>query len=53
MIVGMLGTMPFVASSIVVNTFNNFKRTSKRRVARHDVIGLKPVLEDIGPRLAP
>ena len=25
MIVGMLGTMPFVASSIVVNTFNNFK----------------------------
>ena len=51
MIVGMLGTMPFVASSIVVNTFNNFKRTSKRRVARHDVIGLKPVLEDIGPDL--
>ncbi|STI14687.1 Uncharacterised protein [Escherichia coli] len=25
MIVGMLGTMPFVASSIVVNTFNNLK----------------------------
>lgn len=51
MIVGMYGTMPFVASSLVVNTFANFKRTSKRRLARHEVIGLKPVLEDLGPDL--
>lgn len=51
MIVGMFGAMPFVASSLVVNTFTNFKRTSKRRLARHEVIGLKPVLEDIGPDL--
>ncbi|EAU5337138.1 phage tail protein [Salmonella enterica] len=51
MIVGMYGSMPFVASSMVVNTFANFKRSSKRRLARHEVIGLKPVLEDIGPDL--
>lgn len=51
MIVGMYGAMPFVASSLVVNTFTNFKRASKRRLARHEVIGRKPVLEDIGPDL--
>lgn len=51
MIVGMYGEMPFVASSIVVNTFTNFKRSSKRRIARHEVIGKKPVTEDIGPDL--
>lgn len=51
MIVGMYGAMPFVASSLVVNTFTNLKRSSKRRIARHEVIGKKPVLEDIGPDL--
>ncbi|OUE50271.1 phage tail protein [Citrobacter amalonaticus] len=51
MLVGLYGKMPFVASSLVVNTFTAFKRKSSRRIAKHEVIGKKPVLEDIGPDL--
>ncbi|EED9388557.1 phage tail protein [Salmonella enterica subsp. enterica] len=51
MLIGLYGKMPFVASSLVVNTFTAFKRKSSRRIAKHEVIGKKPVLEDIGPDL--
>lgn len=51
MLVGIYGPMPFVASSLLVNTFSAFKRASTFRYAKHDVIGLKPVLESIGPEL--
>ncbi|MEY4922226.1 MAG: hypothetical protein RLY17_943 [Pseudomonadota bacterium] len=51
MLVGCFGNIPFLSSSFVVHTFNDFKRTSTVRLAQHDVIGLKPQLELIGPAL--
>lgn len=51
MLIGIYGSMPFITSSFVINTFSAFKRKSSRRIAKHDVIGKKPVQEDIGPEL--
>lgn len=51
MIVGFLGTIPFIASRWKVRTFDEFGRQSEGRWQSHDVIGDKPLLEFIGPGL--
>lgn len=51
MLVGCFGNIPFLSSSFVVHTFSDFRRTSTVRLAQHDLIGLKPQLELIGPAL--
>lgn len=48
MIVGYLGSTPFVTSSNKIRTFDNFSRSSTARWTKHDLIGQKPVLEFIG-----
>lgn len=47
-VTGLLGTLPFVCSSNIVNTFKDVNRELTTKYARHDVIGRKPVLEWIG-----
>ena len=47
-VTGLLGTLPFVCSSNIVNTFKDVNRELATKYARHDVIGRKPVLEWIG-----
>ena len=45
---GSLGDIVFEVSSRRVVTFDNLKRTTKARVASHDIIGEKPVIEFLG-----
>lgn len=47
-VTGLLGALPFVCSSNIVNTFKDVNRELATKYARHDVIGKKPVLEWIG-----
>lgn len=47
-VTGLLGTLPFVCSSNIVNTFKDVNRELATKYVRHDVIGRKPVLEWIG-----
>lgn len=47
-VTGLFGTLPFVCSSNIVNTFKDVNRDLATKYARHDVIGRKPVLEWIG-----
>lgn len=47
-VTGLFGTLPFVCSSNIVNTFKDVNRELTTKYARHDVIGRKPVLEWIG-----
>lgn len=49
MIVGYLNDVPFIASSVIVRTFDEFSRSGEGRWQQHDLIGQKPVLEFIGP----
>lgn len=51
MIVGFLGTIPFIASRWKVRTFDEFGRQSDSRWQSHDIIGQKPLLEFVGPNL--
>lgn len=47
-VTGLFGTLPFVCSSNIVNTFKDVNRDLATKYARHDGIGRKPVLEWIG-----
>lgn len=47
-----LGNIVFEVSSNTIKTFNNFSRSRKARIAKHDIIGHKPKLEFQGIDLA-
>jgi hypothetical protein len=47
--IGSLGDIVFEVSSREVRTFKDYKRTTKARYQSHEIIGLKPILEYIGP----
>lgn len=47
--IGSFGDIVFTASASKVETFDNFQRHTKARIASHDIIGKKPVLEFLGP----
>ena len=49
MIVGYMGSIPFVTSRKYLQTFDEYQRNSEGRWAKHDIIGQKPVLEFLGP----
>lgn len=49
MIVGYMGSIPFVTSRQYLLTFDDYNRNSDGRWAKHDIIGSKPVLEFLGP----
>lgn len=49
MIVGYMGSIPFVTSRSYLVTFDDFSRNSEGRWAKHGIIGGKPVLEFLGP----
>lgn len=49
MYVGSLGSIIFMTSSQVVNTFHDYSRESSGRWAKHEIIGKKPVMEFLGP----
>lgn len=51
MIVGFLGTTPFIASRWKVRTFDEYSRQGEARWQSHDIIGEKPLMEFIGPGL--
>ena len=46
-VVGMLGMIPFYCSDKTVYTFNDLHRSNSMRLASHEVIGQKPVLESL------
>lgn len=48
MLVGFLNTTPFIASSLILRTFDDYKRQGQGRWSKHDLIGQKPVLEYLG-----
>lgn len=47
--IGSFGDIVFSASSFKVLTINNYQRKTKARLATHEVIGQKPVVEFVGP----
>lgn len=49
MYVGSLGSILFMTSSRVVNTFHDYSRESSGRWTKHEIIGEKPVMEFLGP----
>ncbi|MGG1638235.1 phage tail protein [Paenibacillus sp. NRS-1760] len=49
--IGALGPVVFVASHQTIRTFSDFKRNSTSRWAKHEVIGMKPLTQRIGPGL--
>ena len=49
MIVGYMGSIPFVTSRHYLQTFDDYQRNSEGRWEKHDIIGQKPVLEFLGP----
>lgn len=49
--IGLLGTVIFTVSTEKVLTFDDFKRDGSARWATHEVHGIKPVSEFIGPGL--
>jgi len=48
---GSFGDVIFETSDDRILTFSNFLRTAAARYADHEVIGVKPVTENIGPGL--
>ena len=46
---GSFGDVVFEASSKTVRTIDNLSRNTKARLAKHDIIGKKPVMEFLGP----
>ena len=49
--IGYLGEVVFEVSAKKVKTFDDFKRNASSRVATHELIGRKPLLEFGGPGL--
>lgn len=47
--VGSMGDIPFVVSYGKIRTFSDYGRSGSGRWAKHDLIGLKPVMEFLGP----
>ena len=46
---GSLGDVVFEVSSSTVRTIDNLAHNTKARLAKHDIIGKKPVMEFLGP----
>lgn len=51
MALGSLGDITFEVTNTKVFTFDGMKRNVKMRIAKHEVIGAKPLTEVIGPDL--
>lgn len=49
MYVGSLGSIIFLTSSGIINTFRDYSRNSSGRWTKHEIIGEKPVMEFLGP----
>jgi phage protein U len=49
MLIGAMGDVVFMASSLYTHTFDGFSRDSTARWAEHEIIGGKPVSEYLGP----
>lgn len=49
--IGALGNVVFKVSANYINTFQDFKRESSGRWAKHDIYGQKPKEEFLGPEL--
>ncbi|MDL2280314.1 phage tail protein [Selenomonadales bacterium OttesenSCG-928-I06] len=49
--IGSLGEIVFEVSGEKIQTFKDMKRSSSARVATHEILGQKPMLEFIGPGL--
>lgn len=49
MFIGTFGTVVFETSTNLVRTFKDMTRDTNVRLASHDIIGKKPVIEWIGP----
>lgn len=49
--VGTMGDIQFTVSSRKVYTFSDYGRSSEPRIATHEIIGKKPILEFINPGL--
>ena len=46
--IGSFGDIVFSASAFKVLTINNYRRSTKARLATHEIIGQKPVVEFLG-----
>lgn len=51
MVIGALGSLPFLCSSSYVLTFKDLSRELNSRWAKHEVLGKRPLLEYVGPDL--
>lgn len=49
--IGTLGNVVFEVSSELIRTFDDYTRKSTARLAAHEIIGQKPVLEFLGPAI--
>ena len=49
MFIGTFGNVVFETSNDLVRTFKDMTRDTNVRLASHDIIGKKPVIEWIGP----
>lgn len=49
MLVGFLGTIPFMTTSRSVRTFDDYQREGQGRWSKHDLLLQKPALEYLGP----
>ena len=47
--VGSMGDIPFVVTYGKIRTFSDYGRSGSGRLAKHDLIGRKPVMEFLGP----
>ena len=50
-VIGAFGTLIFEVSAQRVITFDNYKRTTKAKYAKHEIIGRPPVSEFVGREL--
>ena len=51
MLVGYMGSIPFITSRRYLMTIDDYERNAEGRWAQHDIVGQKPVLEFLGPNL--
>jgi len=49
--IGSLGTVVFEVSSDYIKTFEDFSREAHARYAKHEVLGIKPIKQFLGPEL--
>lgn len=47
--IGTLGEVVFEVSDNLIRTFDDYARKASARIASHEIIGQKPVLEFLGP----